>query len=153
LKALVIDASGVGAGVYDRLLELRAPVYGYNGGHRAFTPGSFSNRRSEMWWAMRTRLEKQRLWFPAQSEKLIAELVVPEYELTSSGRIKVETKENLLDRGVKSPDHADSLILCFAMDENPEADLSPRVEDRSRDPEVLKPTDMDDTFAQLGAGF
>lgn len=123
LKTLVIDASGVGAGVYDRLLEQAAPVYAYNGGHRAFTPGSFSNRRSEMWWSLRTRLEKKRLWLPQHCERLVADLVTPEYELISSGRIKVETKEHLLDRGVRSPDYADSLTLCFAMDENPEAEL------------------------------
>lgn len=124
LKNLIIDAAGVGAGVYDRLIEQRAPVYAYNGGHRAFTPGSFSNRRSEMWWALRTRLEKKRLWLPQHCERLIADLVTPEYELVSSGRIKVETKEKLLDRGVRSPDYADSLILCFAMDEDPEAELT-----------------------------
>lgn len=126
LKALVIDAAGVVAGVYDRLLELRAPVYGYNGGHRAFTPGSFANRRSEMWWAIRTRLEKKRLWLPQHCERLVADLVTPEYELASSGRIQVETKEKLLDRGVRSPDFADSLILCFALEENPEAALEPK---------------------------
>lgn len=123
LKALVIDAAGVGAGVYDRLQELRAPVFGYNGGHRAFTPGSFSNRRSEMWWSLRTRLEKQRIWLPPKCETLIGDLVAPEYDIISSGRIKIETKEDLLTRGVKSPDFADSLILCFALDENPEAEV------------------------------
>ena len=126
LKALVIDAAGVGAGVYDRLVELRKNVYGYNGGHRAFTPGSFTNRRTEMWWAIRTRLEKQRLWLPPNTEKLVGELVTPEYEINSSGRIKVQTKEDLLKDGKKSPDRADSLILCFAMDENPEAELEPK---------------------------
>lgn len=125
LKALVIDAAGVGAGVYDRLVEQRLPVYAYNGGHRAFTPGSYTNRRTEMWWAIRVRLEKQRLWLPPNSEKLIGELVTPEYEINSSGRIKVQTKEDLLKDGKKSPDMADSLILCFALDENPEAELAP----------------------------
>ena len=151
LKSLVIDAAGVGAGVYDRLIEQRLPVHGYNGGHRAFTPGSFSNRRSEMWWAMRTRLEKQRLWLPKNSERLVAELVTPEYELTSSGRIKVETKETLLNRGVKSPDFADSLILCFAMDEDPEADLAPQPS-HQQDPWVFQPVD-DIPFMQLPADY
>jgi phage terminase large subunit len=126
LKALVIDAAGVGAGVYDRLLELRHPVYAYNGGHRAFTPGSFNNRRTEMWWGVRTRLEKQRLWLPPNCERLVADLIAPEYEIASSGRIQIETKEKLLDRGIRSPDYADSLILCYALDENPEAELEPK---------------------------
>ena len=79
-----------------------------------------------MWWAIRTRLEKQRLWLPPNTEKLVGELVTPEYEINSSGRIKVQTKEDLLKDGKKSPDRADSLILCFAMDENPEAELEPK---------------------------
>lgn len=155
LKALVIDAAGVGAGVYDRLLELRAPVYGYNGGHRAFTPGSFSNRRSEMWWAIRTRLEKKRIWLPKNCETLIGDLIAPEYDIISSGRIKVETKENLLDRGVKSPDFADSLILCFAMDENPEVTAAPKPswEQDATKYETIIGTDEDHGVGQFPSNF
>lgn len=152
LKALVIDAAGVGAGVYDRMLEQRAPVYAYNGGHRAFTPGSFQNRRTEMWWSLRTRLEKQRLWLPPNCEKLVADLIAPEYEIASSGRIKIESKETLLDRGVPSPDFADSLILCFAMDENPEAELEPK-KSWSADPmtyeEILGESDFVGQFPEV----
>lgn len=153
LKSLVIDAAGVGAGVYDRLIELRQPVFGYNGGHRAFTPGSYANRRSEMWWSLRTRLEKQRLWLPQHCEKLIGELVTPEYELTSAGRIRVQSKERLLEMGKKSPDFADSLILCFAMDEDPEAVLQEKP-DRNQDPQVFEAITLEhDLVGSLPYGF
>lgn len=123
LAILVVDASGIGAGVADRLLEQGQPVYAYNGGHRAFTPSSFTNRRSEMWWHLRERLEKGRLWLPKPlgNDFLTADLVGPEYEVASSGRIKIWTKEKMLEEGLKSPDFADSLVLCFAADEDPAA--------------------------------
>lgn len=154
IKSLIVDAAGLGAGVVDRLIELRAPVFAYNGGHRAFTPGSFSNRRTEMWWGTRTRLERQRLWLPQGCEDLTADLVAPEYEIISSGRIKIETKETLLERGIKSPDFADSLILCFALDEDPEQPLvHPKMQ--GQDPnEVFEPLLVgDDQFDQLPQGF
>jgi hypothetical protein len=127
IQSLVIDSAGIGAGVYDRMMEQNSNVFAYNGGHAAFTRSTFSNRRSEMWWHLRQRLDKERLWLPERGmEQLVGDLVSPEYELTSTGRIKVETKEKLLDRGVKSPDFADALVLCFALDLNPEEELAVR---------------------------
>jgi hypothetical protein len=151
LKTLVIDANGIGAGVYDRLMELRQPVLGYNGGHRAFTPSSFSNRRSEMWWSLRARLERQRLWLPPNSERLIGELVTPEYEVVSSGRIKVQSKEDLIREGRSSPDYADSLILCYAMEEDPEAELL-TTRSEGRDPWIAV-EEQGETLEQFGAGY
>jgi hypothetical protein len=153
LKALVVDASGIGAGVYDRLVEQGLPVFGYNGGHRAFTPSSYTNRRTEMWWHIRQRLEKERLWLLPE-ERLTADLVTPEYEVNSSGRIRLESKEELLERGVKSPDFADSLVLCFALDADPDAALEPELRE-GRDPVKFEPIDplQEPVFDQLPAGF
>lgn len=133
LKNLVVDSAGLGAGVVDRLLEQGAPVFAYNGGHRAFTPSSYANRRSEMWWHLRQRLERERLWIPPNCQQLVSDLVTPTYALTSAGRLRVETKEKLLERGVKSPDFADALVLCFAMDADPEAELAKPL-DQQQDP-------------------
>jgi hypothetical protein len=152
IKTLVIDSAGIGAGVFDRLLEQRKSVYEYNGGHAAFTRASFSNRRSEMWWHLRQRFEKQRLWLPSTGmEVLVGDLVAPEYALTSTGRIKVETKENLLERGVKSPDFADALVLCFAMDEDPEATLAPP-RSPDQDPLTMEQIVGVDSDANQGTG-
>lgn len=123
LNSLVVDSAGLGAGVVDILLEQGVQVYAYNGGHSAFTRASFSNRRSELWWHLRERLEKQRLWLPLGHDILTSDLITPEYEIISSGRIRVETKETLLNRGAKSTDFADALVMCFAMDEDPSAVL------------------------------
>lgn len=159
IKTLVVDSSGVGAGVVDRLLELNAPVIAYNGGHRAFTPGSYTNRRTELWWHIRHRLEHQRLWLPPEPrddvDRLCADLVVPEYEVASTGRIKVETKEALLDRGVKSPDWADALVMCFAMDADPEEFLRAKPDPSIQDPQEtsFEPAEPSAPFEQLPWGF
>lgn len=155
LKSLVIDAAGLGAGVYDRLNEQNAPVFAYNGGHRAFTPAQFANRRSEMWWHLRARLEKERLWLPERGiDQLVSELVTPEYTLTSAGRLQVETKERLTERGEKSPDFADSLVLCFALDEDPEIALVEPPRGPHRDPALMLDWIQKDTpYGNLPLGF
>jgi hypothetical protein len=58
-------------------------------------------------------MEHGRLWLPTHNV-LFGELIAPEYELTSSGRVRVESKETMLDRGIKSPDRADALVMAFA---------------------------------------
>lgn len=123
VSLLVVDAAGIGGGVADLLIDDGFNILAYNGGHRAFTPTSFSNRRSEMWWYLRQRFEKKRIWLPQGCEELVADLVAPEYELSSSGRIKLWSKEKMLDTGIASPDFADSLVLSYAMDEDPEKEL------------------------------
>ena len=47
-------------------------------------------------------------------DELIAELVSPSYTYTSSGKLKIEAKEQMKKRGIKSPDKADALALTMA---------------------------------------
>lgn len=157
LKVLVVDAAGLGAGVADRLLELHQPIIAYNGGHRAFTPSTFGNRRSELWWHLRSRFEQQRLWLPRHTPvTLLRDLLAPEYEIASSGRLRVETKEQLLNRGIPSPDFADSLVMCFATEENPDL-IEPVLPGPHQDPWPGQASEnaglTDSPFANLPAGF
>ena len=46
--------------------------------------------------------------------QLIAELSLPLYQFTGSGKIRIEGKEDMRRRGVKSPDRADALMYSFA---------------------------------------
>jgi hypothetical protein len=161
LQLLVVDAAGLGAGVADILMDANAPVQAYNGGHRAFTPSSFTNRRSEMWWYLRQRFEKHRIILPAISsvdrDNLVADLVRPEYEIKPSGKIAVESKEHMLDNSKPSPDYADSLVLAFAMDGDPEEELRQPPAGR-QDPmpqieEEWEELDEGAPFGQLPHGF
>jgi hypothetical protein len=48
-----------------------------------------------------------------------AQLAALRYGFTSQGQLKVESKEEMCDRGVPSPDRADALALAFAADLTP----------------------------------
>ena len=49
-----------------------------------------------------------------QDDELVAELASPLYKYTSTGKIKIESKDEMRKRGIKSPDKADALALTMA---------------------------------------
>lgn len=115
--AINVDVIGIGAGVVDRLKEMGLPVVGINVAEAEAVNDKqerqFHRLRDELWW-------KGREWLEAKDCKLcdddetIAELTTPTYSLMSNGLIKVEGKDELKARGVKSPDRADAWLLTFA---------------------------------------
>jgi hypothetical protein len=54
-------------------------------------------------------------------ERTISQLAQIRYRPNSRGQIVIESKEELLRRGVKSPDRADSVMLAFAKRHDPGA--------------------------------
>lgn len=114
---IIVDVIGVGGGVVDRALELGLPVRGVNVGEappRGET-GRYQNLRAWLWWQMREWFMGQGCCIPMEeSDFLISELTDVHYALTSNGKIAIEGKKDMLERGVPSPDRADSLMLTFA---------------------------------------
>lgn len=112
---IIVDVGGLGAGVVDRLEELGLPVVGINAGEAP--PRSKAHQvmrmRDWLWWQGREWFLGQNVKMP-QDDFLVQELVDVHYSLTSSGKIVVETKREMLDRGVPSPDRADAFLLTFA---------------------------------------
>jgi hypothetical protein len=47
-------------------------------------------------------------------ETLAEELVAPRFDYTSSGKLLVESKSDMKNRGIKSPNVADAMMLTFA---------------------------------------
>lgn len=114
---IIIDVIGVGGGVLDRLLELGVPARGVNVGEQPPVTDfkRFQNLRAYLWWQMREWFMGQGCKIPGEgSDHLIAELTDVHYTLTSSSKIAIEGKKEMLERGVASPDRADSLMLTFA---------------------------------------
>lgn len=108
-----VDAIGLGAGVADRLRELGLPARAVNVSESSAFTERFINLRAQLWWDCRDWLAKLDVKLPAD-EKLAAQLIGPRYQITSSGKIKVEGKEDMKKRGMPSPNAADALILTFA---------------------------------------
>ena len=109
--AVFIDA-GQGQGVIDRLRHLGHHITEIPFGGKALQEKRFVNRRAEMWYSVREWLKNGgRL---PQNEWLKAELTAPTYSFDASGRIKLESKEDIRERLNRSTDLADALALTFA---------------------------------------
>jgi hypothetical protein len=80
-----------------------------------------------MWWILRTRFEKTYecvelgvehpladLISIPNHQDLILQLSTPLYDKIQNGKTKIESKLDMRDRSVESPDFADALAYCFA---------------------------------------
>ena len=109
---VVVDEVGVGAGVADRLEELRFNVSQYNGGKSPRDGDRFLNVRAESYWELRERLEEGRISLP-RNEALFQELLALRWRPTAAGKIQLEAKEDLKNRLGRSPDRADAVVMAF----------------------------------------
>lgn len=112
---ILVDSIGLGAGVVDRLRELGLPARGINVSESPAMGQTYINLRAELWHKAKAWLEKRDCKIP-NDEDLIAELATVRYSFNSSGKIKVESKDDIRRRGLKSPDKADAFVLTFASD-------------------------------------
>ena len=112
-QEILVDSIGVGAGVVDRLIELELPARGINVAESASLSDKYMRLRDELWGKTREFFEAQECVLPDDSQ-LVFELAAPRFSFTSSGKIKIESKDELRKRGIKSPDLADAFCLTFA---------------------------------------
>lgn len=112
-----VDVGGLGAGVYDRLLELvdksKCKIIAVNSSESPIDGTRYTNKRAEMWGEIKEWLTAQPAQVP-DSDELQADLTQIRYAYDSNNALKMEKKEDMKKRGFRSPDHADSLGLTFA---------------------------------------
>lgn len=115
---ILIDVIGVGASPYDILSGAGQDVLGVNGSEKALGTDrsgrlTFFNQRSEDWWRVRELLDPANNYgvcLPPDPE-LLKELAAPRWEL-SGFTIKVESREDIIERVGRSPDRATAVILA-----------------------------------------
>jgi hypothetical protein len=111
---VAIDSIGIGAGIYDRLREMGFEcVEGVNVARSANDKDKFRNLRAELWHDMREWLAQDMPVQIPDMDVLMGDLTSLGYKHDSSGRLQIESKEELKKRGMKSPDCADALALTF----------------------------------------
>ncbi|MDA1828515.1 DEAD/DEAH box helicase family protein [Bacillus cereus group sp. BY25LC] len=125
-----IDDTGVGGGVTDRLKEVVAE----NDYPIDVIPINFGSKGNAEYACivsvMYGHFKDNCLEFVSipDDEDLIAQLSVRKYQINSDGRIKIEPKKAMKDRGLKSPDRAEAVVMAFAP-------FYPKVRDRSKRPQ------------------
>ena len=132
---MFIDVGGLGAGVYDRLVEMGygAIVRAVNFGSAPLEPPKFDahgrelgggplNRRAEMWMASRVALEQEGGFDIPDDDALQSDACGPGYKYDSNTRLVLEKKDDMVRRGAASPDGWDAVVLTFAEPVAPEPD-------------------------------
>jgi phage terminase large subunit len=139
IEVFAYDRDGIGESVLGHMKftdqKIRFDMFGVHGNAPAsdkflFSDGQrakdkFRNKRAENWWNVRERFRKtfehrkgvrmydyDELISIPNNNKLIMQLSQPKKGYGS--KITIENKDKMRCRGVKSPDHADSVIMAFA---------------------------------------
>ena len=117
-----IDVGGLGAGVYDRVVEIvsspewdgpKCQIVQVNSAESPIDSKKYTNKRAEMWGLTKEWLTTQPAKIP-DSDELQADLTQIRYSYDSNNALKMEKKEDMKKRGFRSPDMADALGLTFA---------------------------------------
>jgi phage terminase large subunit len=123
---ICVDSIGLGSGVADRLRELGYTVRDVNVSESpAFKNTKAAKLRDELWLSVKEWLGQRACKLPRHDD-LRAELCAPTYTFTSSGALKVEGKQEMKKRGMRSPDLADALCLSFSSISSRVGGRSPR---------------------------
>jgi hypothetical protein len=126
LAKVNIDVGGLGAGIYDRLVEQRyggsfgsGQLNAVNFGSKPIDPpplddsgkpsGGPANRRAEMWGHLKKALQGAHFSLP-DKDSLQSDLTGPGYSYTSDGRLLLESKDAMKKRGMQSPDEGDAML-------------------------------------------
>ncbi len=110
LSKIFTDRVGVGKGSYDRYREQIEDVVGVVGGSEPANPARFSNKRAENYWRGREwllgggKLEDRNEWDA---------LLDIRYKIVSGQKIKLMTKEEMIRKGIDSPDIPDAWANTF----------------------------------------
>ncbi|MGV2830550.1 terminase large subunit domain-containing protein [Myxosarcina sp. GI1(2024)] len=140
VQQLTFDADGIGLDFQGALAACeRKPRYTidefkgngrvtekYWEDYEAHSKDIFYNARAEAWGMLRDRMKKtynhvngiqeyplHELISIPDNGQLLTELAAPLVMYTTTGKIKLESKQDMRKRGIKSPDYADSLAYCF----------------------------------------
>lgn len=132
-NVVVHDADGLGESMAEQLSEMHVPSLEFHGGYaQKAMSGKFRNLRSQFYWMIAKKFEKglynlkglNQEDFEILRGQLCSIRVKAEDGL---GRFQIETKEDMLSRGIKSPDFADAFMMSeYAHHMHRNMDLRPR---------------------------
>jgi hypothetical protein len=112
---VIVEELGMGVGVVETIEDMGygEHVFGVNTGEASSQPELYLNLRCEMWGELRDWLEGN-VELP-NHPGLIEDLLTIRRKPNSNQKLRLETKDEMRKRGVKSPDIGDALALTFAV--------------------------------------
>ncbi len=110
--AIFVDNNGVGAGVYDQLIQAGLPIFDGNSS-RASSEFGLANKRIEMYQRLSKKIENMKI---PNDDDLIGELSSVRYIISEKGLLMLEPKVETKKRLGRSPDRGDAVALTFYED-------------------------------------
>ena len=111
-----IDVGGLGAGVYDILVDrgYGSILRSVNFGEKAQESEKYRNRRAEMWGRLKEWLTSELPVSLTDCDGLAEDLTTPNKKYDGLGRLQLEEKDEIKKRLNRSTDVGDALALTFA---------------------------------------
>lgn len=109
---IVVDKTGIGQGVFDRLREMNYPVRGVSFGEKS-EDDQFGNLKAEWHW-------RERKWLLGGG-RLLYDIAWNEFEYVKyknkDGKIVIQPKEELFKDGIASPNCVDAAVLTMCIED------------------------------------
>ena len=114
LKASQIwgDNGGLGHPMCDMLRDAGWPINRTDFGAKARDEAHFINLATELWFELGSKIERGEIVL-LNDPLLVAQLTSRRVFYDARGRLKLEPKDDLRARGVRSPDRGDAVAACF----------------------------------------
>jgi len=112
IPAINVD-EGYNPGVVDGLRALRHKVTGVSFQSTARQYKLYANVKAEMFWDLAQKFKEGTIDIPNDKVLLKQVTDIKKKPLDRTDRIIIESKDEMKTRGLKSPDRADALALCF----------------------------------------
>lgn len=112
LEQVSIDASGAGKPMADRAREMGYEFNRFTGQSAPRFDDEYYNARAEVWGSGCANIKACGVTIP-DNEDLRMQLLQAVLKRHSSGKFLMESKEDMLKRGLESPDEADAVLGCM----------------------------------------
>lgn len=107
------DSGGIGIPMCDMLRDSGWDIHRVNNGERAYSDDQFSNRGTELWMTAARMIEKLEVRL-LEDEAMVTQITTRRLVSNSRGKLMVEPKGDMKDRGLSSPDRADAVVGAIA---------------------------------------
>lgn len=111
MARIVVDANGVGAGVFDNCREAGLPVRAHYGSTAAKDKKAYLNARAERYFETQRAMQKGKLKIPKEMTRLRKQMAQMIFQYAGKGQLKIMSKEEMAEKNIASPDELDALTM------------------------------------------
>jgi len=109
------DADGLGTGFCDQFAEMGWHINRFHGGQAGTEKEEYANLIAQVWHVASRELERGRIHVGELDPLTFSQITTRKSEWNETGKLRVEAKEKMAAKGMKSPDRADALLGCIAL--------------------------------------